>query len=79
MQKRKRKALQALVRSHKYCEEKFSVLQSVYTEYGTHSLRRVRDKLNHAGVHHEKSKATFSTSVKGTERRFSGSQIPRGL
>ncbi|AXY81662.1 hypothetical protein HOU74_gp43 [Pectobacterium phage Phoria] len=43
------------------------------------TLQKRRDTLNRAGVHHEKSKAFFSTSVKGTERRFSGSQIPRGL
>lgn len=80
MQKRKRKALQALNQSQVHCEMKFNVLQSVYTEYGTNSLRRVRDKMNHAGTHFQKHTTGFSTHVKGSNKKpNSGSMPPRGL
>lgn len=41
-------------------------------------LQKRRDKLNGAGVHRGKQSATFSTNVKGTEKRKGSSKIPMG-
>lgn len=43
------------------------------------ALQKRRDKLNRAGVHHEKSTASFSTHVKGTEKRKGCSKPPKPL
>lgn len=38
-----------------------------------------RDKMNQAGVHKDKQRATFSTHVKGSNKKpNSGSQPPKG-
>ncbi|ANT45302.1 hypothetical protein PP16_gp01 [Pectobacterium phage PP16] len=43
------------------------------------TLQKRRDKLNQAGIHREKQRATFSTHVKGKEKRKGcGSKPPRG-
>ena len=42
------------------------------------TLQKRRDKLNQAGVHKEKQRATFSTHVKGKEKRKGSSKPPRG-
>lgn len=43
------------------------------------TLQKRRDKLNQAGIHREKQRATFSTHVKGGNKKpNSGSQPPRG-
>ncbi len=41
-------------------------------------LQKRRDKLNQAGVHRGMQSATFSTTVKGTEKRKGSSKIPMG-
>ena len=42
------------------------------------TLQKRRDKLNQAGVHKDKQRATFSTHVKGGNKKHnSGSQPPR--
>lgn len=41
-------------------------------------LQKRRDKLNGAGVHRGKQSATFSTSVRGKEKRKSSSKQPMG-
>lgn len=43
------------------------------------TLQKRRDKLNRAGVHHKKETATFSTHVKGTEKRKGCSKPPKSL
>lgn len=43
------------------------------------TLQKRRDKLNQAGVHYEKQTATFSTHVKGTQKRKGSSKPPRPL
>lgn len=43
------------------------------------ALQKRRDKLNRAGVHYEKETATFSTHVKGTEKRKGCSKPPKPL
>lgn len=43
------------------------------------TLQKRRDALNKAGVHTEKQRASFSTTVKGKERRASAvSKPPKG-
>lgn len=42
-------------------------------------LQKRRDKLNGAGVKYEKSTASFSTHVKGTEKRKGSSKPPKPL
>ncbi len=43
------------------------------------ALQKRRDKLNQAGIHREKQRATFNTHVKGKEKRKGcGSKPPRG-
>lgn len=43
------------------------------------TLQKRRDKLNQAGIHKDKQRATFSTHVKGSNKKpNSGSQPPRG-
>ena len=43
------------------------------------TLQKRRDKLNQAGIHKDKQRATFSTHVKGGNKKpNSGSQPPRG-
>lgn len=42
------------------------------------TLQKRRDKLNQAGIHKDKHRATFSTHVKGSNKKpNSGSQPPR--
>lgn len=41
-------------------------------------LQKRRDKLNGAGFHRGKQSATFSTAVKGKEKRKGSSKIPTG-
>lgn len=42
-------------------------------------LQKRRDKLNQAGIHKDKQRATFSTHVKGSNKKpNSGSKPPRG-
>ena len=44
------------------------------------TLQKRRDKLNQAGIHKDKQRATFSTHVKGSNKKpNSGSKPPRGL
>lgn len=44
------------------------------------TLQKRRDKLNQAGIHREKQRATFSTHVKGGNKKpNSGSKPPKGL
>lgn len=43
------------------------------------TLQKRRDKLNRAGVHHKVETATFSTHVKGTQKRKGSSKPPRPL
>lgn len=40
------------------------------------TLQKRRDKLNQAGVHKDKQRATFSTHVKGKEKRLNCSSKP---
>ena len=43
------------------------------------TLQKRRDKLNQAGIHREKQRATFSTHVKGGNKKpNSGSKPPKG-
>lgn len=43
------------------------------------TLQKRRDKLNQAGIHKDKQRATFSTHVKGGNKKpNSGSQPPKG-
>lgn len=43
------------------------------------TLQKRRDKLNQAGIHREKQRATFSTHVKGSNKKPNGgSKPPRG-
>ena len=42
------------------------------------TLQKRRDKLNQAGVHKDKQRATFSTHVKGKEKRKGSSKPPKG-
>lgn len=42
------------------------------------TLQKRRDKLNQAGIHRDKQRATFSTHVKGTEKRKGSSTPPKG-
>lgn len=43
------------------------------------TLQKRRDKLNQAGIHRDKQRATFSTHVKGKEKRKGcGSKPPKG-
>ena len=43
------------------------------------TLQKRRDKLNQAGVHKDNQSATFSTHVKGSNKKpNSGSQPPKG-
>lgn len=43
------------------------------------TLQKRRDKLNQAGIHKDKQRATFSTHVKGDNKKpNSGSQPPKG-
>lgn len=43
------------------------------------TLQKRRDKLNQAGIHKDKQRATFSTHVKGSSKKpNSGSQPPKG-
>ena len=41
-------------------------------------LQKRRDKLNQAGIHRDKQRATFSTHVKGTEKRKGSPKPPKG-
>lgn len=41
-------------------------------------LQKRRDKLNGAGVHRGKQSATFSTAVRGKEKRRGSSKQPMG-
>lgn len=43
------------------------------------TLQKRRDRLNQAGIHKDKQRATFSTHVKGSNKKSnSGSKPPRG-
>lgn len=42
------------------------------------TLQKRRDMLNQAGVHKVKQSATFSTHVRGKEKRKGSSKPPRG-
>ncbi|QHJ81316.1 MAG: hypothetical protein [Caudoviricetes sp.] len=43
------------------------------------TLQKRRDKLNQAGIHKDKQRATFSTHVKGGNKKpNSGSKPPKG-
>lgn len=43
------------------------------------ALQKRRDKLNQAGIHKDKQRATFSTHVKGSNKKTnSGSKPPKG-
>lgn len=43
------------------------------------TLQKRRDRLNQAGIHKDKQRATFSTHVKGSSKKSnSGSKPPRG-
>lgn len=43
------------------------------------ALQKRRDKLNQAGIHKDKQRATFSTHVKGGNKKpNSGSRPPKG-
>ena len=43
------------------------------------TLQKRRDRLNQAGIHKDKQRATFSTHVKGKEKRKGcGSKPPKG-
>lgn len=43
------------------------------------ALQKRRDKLNQAGIHKDKQRTTFSTHVKGGNKKpNSGSQPPKG-
>lgn len=42
------------------------------------ALQKRRDKLNQAGIHKDKQRATFSTHVKGSNKKLnSGSKPPK--
>lgn len=41
-------------------------------------LQKRRDRLNQAGVHRGKQSATFSTAVRGKEKRKGSSRVPTG-
>lgn len=43
------------------------------------ALQKRRDKLNQAGVHTEKQRATFDMTTRATEKRRGCSMPPRGL
>lgn len=43
------------------------------------ALQKRRDKLNQAGVHTKKERATFDMTTRATEKRRGCSKPPRGL
>lgn len=79
MRKAKRLALRKLQAEQVRCAEKFDTLSNAMTEYGHRTVIKMRDKLNQAGIHKDKQRATFSTHVKGSIKKpNSGSQPPKG-
>lgn len=79
MRKATRKAVKNARRGVARCASKFEALQTAHVEFGTNTVRKMRDKMNHAGTHFIKGNAEFSTHVKGTQKRKGSSKPPRPL
>ena len=78
MRKAKRQALRALRAEQERCAAKFDTLSTAMVEHGNGAVKRLRNRMNPAGVHWEKRNPYFSTAVKGREKRSSGSKPPKG-
>lgn len=78
MRRTKRLELRKLRDEQARCAAKFDTLETAMVEHGNGAVKRLRDRMNSCGIHWEKRNPAFSTSVKGKEKRTSGSKPPRG-